>query len=143
VSFTHGGRFFVLGGGFARQRILKFTGGHGGVDCCWTFPDFFIFTMKLTSRFPTQKREPRLPNESGNSLRLEIWKTSPKRESFVHTAVCSQILPAQFHAPVMKGSIGNLKKALRRLPVNNKQVDTTSDLWEKEIVNCGATAPPN
>ena len=35
----------------------------------------------------------------------------------------------------MTGSIGNLKKALRWLPVKNKQVDTPGNLWENDLVN--------
>jgi hypothetical protein len=35
----------------------------------------------------------------------------------------------------MTGSIGNLKKALRWLPVKNKPMDTASNLWENDHVN--------
>lgn len=41
----------------------------------------------------------------------------------------------------MIGSIGNLKKALRWLPVKNKQVDTASNLLENGVVNMSNKAP--
>lgn len=57
---------------------INLLGGHGGVDCCWTFPDFFISIMKSNRNLPfPESREKRWLSKLWSFPEREILTATP------------------------------------------------------------------